>query len=644
MGIRNSMRKAVEELQDEDEPDPVPRSSSSRRSDSFFTQSYDYYRPPKDDMQEYWRAFETMPFVRQSITAFAREVVEPGWWVQAESDKTAKRLAEWLRQCAIVEGEKNQDLALLLKKIVVQREVRGTVLIEHVPERNDDESIAGLKLINPETVTTFTKENSTVLLDPNDPVPEELRNRDMELDDTPAYVQFFRETFESRDEVPFTTEQMTKVVRDADVGEVYGTSRLETVLTRINALREKLQDKDAAIKNKAWPVWIFGFGPEDDPWHPDDIDDFMEEEDANNFTPGTKHGVQGDINVQTVGGDVPELQESIDYDVNHIISALPMPKFATGFAEDINQFVSQQQENRIRRQVREARRELEYELQRILEMKAEELGLDTEGLHLKIQPPQGEDPMSVYEQSGTTIRYISNAGNEGFGTQSDGKITNQFDPEFQQKQQGDSGNPNSGSEQSESWTRDVEELRFPDEGDTVDTPDGKGVVAAEMSETFKWPPTGKEVEASRGNEAYVVGLVDGGSAVYRADDLEETSFKGGQPHPGTAMDAEMGSVYSKMDSPRSLAYHMIEPEAPDLNVAELEAVAGSSNPRSESGLDSLPKGWTRKTVLKWWSSVGGTWSQCHDKLKGDISSRRAREHCAAMKDEVVGFTEWRGTF
>lgn len=462
MGFKDSMRKAVEELQ-QDNLQPAPRSSSAQQGVAAFDQEegYDAREPPKDEMQEYWRAFETVPFVRQSITSFSRETIEPGWWLEADNDNTAERLAEWLREAAIVEGEKGQDFAVLLKKVITQREVRGTTLIEHVPDEDNDETIAALKLINPETVTTMTQDNQNILLEPDDEMPSQLASELEEAgettDETPAYVQFYGDRFVNRDPVPFTINQITKLTRDADVGELYGTSRLESVLGRIEALNQKLNDKDIAIRNKAWPIWVFKFGPDDDPWHPDDVDNFMEEESEGNFTPGTKHGVQGDVDIQTVGGDVPEISESIQYDVNHIISGLPMPKFATGFAEEINQFVSKQQENRIRRQVRESRRELEYEFQNILELKAEELGLDTSGLSLHIEQPDGEDPLSVYEQSGSTIRYVSDSD----GPDENATPVNQYSPGYEpdesdqesgQGEEDSSGNANSEEGENDSDT------------------------------------------------------------------------------------------------------------------------------------------------------------------------------------------------
>lgn len=407
MAIGDNFKGAFAELQGED-LDPDPRSESKQDRYSWFeSPGTEHFHPPKDEMQQYWRAYETVPFVRQSISAFAREVVEPGWWIEADNDETAEELAQWLRSACIIEGEKGKDFTFLLRKTAIQREVRGTAIVEHVPDKSDRDAIAALKMLNPETLTAFTKPDTTLLWDPDDNAPKGVPRTDD--GDVATWVQFHEDDqWGDHESNPFAQDDITKVARDADVGEIYGTSRLEAVLPRIDSLRTKLSSLDQAIESKAWPTWIFQFGQPEDTWHPDEIDDFMDEQEPDSFTPGTKHGVQGDISVETVGGEVPDLEYSIKYDVSHIMSIMPMPKAATGFAEDINQFVTRFQNERIKRQVKEARRELEHDFNNVLEMKAEELGLNTEGLQLRIAPPNGDDAADI-EDRATTIRYVSDA-------------------------------------------------------------------------------------------------------------------------------------------------------------------------------------------------------------------------------------------
>lgn len=70
-----------------------------------------------------------------------------------------------------------------------------------------------------------------------------------------------------------------------------------------------------------------------------------------------------------------------------------------------------------------------------------------------------------------------------------------------------------------------------EEGDAVVTPDGRGVVAAVLTETFDLPREGDEdayerVSATDDQPAYVVGLESVGSAPYRASALEASSLGG----------------------------------------------------------------------------------------------------------------------
>ena len=61
-------------------------------------------------------------------------------------------------------------------------------------------------------------------------------------------------------------------------------------------------------------------------------------------------------------------------------------------------------------------------------------------------------------------------------------------------------------------------------------------------------------------------------------------------------------------------------------------------------LGGLPEGWSRESVLEYWSSIGGTWEACVEDMADEIGEERASEHCSAMKDEVVRTTRWRTRF
>ncbi|TYL40730.1 hypothetical protein CV102_03350 [Natronococcus pandeyae] len=151
-----------------------------------------------------------------------------------------------------------------------------------------------------------------------------------------------------------------------------------------------------------------------------------------------------------------------------------------------------------------------------------------------------------------------------------------------------------------------------DEGDVVATPDGRGVVAAVLTSGFEFPQGEDEladVSASDDQPAYVVGLEAVGSAVYRAGALEASELEDGDATRQTDGEA------------------LTEVVDEDVN-----------------GLDGLPEGWDRDSVLEYWSSIGGSWAECADDMTDEFEEDRAKEHCSAMKDEVLRTQRWRNRF
>lgn len=63
-----------------------------------------------------------------------------------------------------------------------------------------------------------------------------------------------------------------------------------------------------------------------------------------------------------------------------------------------------------------------------------------------------------------------------------------------------------------------------------------------------------------------------------------------------------------------------------------------------TGLDDLPEGWDRDSVLEYWSSIGGSWEECIEEMTNEFEEERAKEHCSAMKDEVLRTQRWQNRF
>lgn len=396
--LRSSVSNVVEELQIAmGTPDPR---SVDHRVNTVTTQSRDKHIPDRDKMQRYWKLYHNVPIVRQPIRSFASEVIGPGYYIETDNEEAKEDLEEWLSQCAIVGGEVGKDFRFLLKKATIQREVKGTAFSEKVETEEND--FYGFKLIRPETMRAFTRPGQSVLLAPDEDIEKINDNSKIFLDENKffttkdgevaAYVQLLRDfrgsSVKSGHYIAFPRDKIIKLSRDADIGEVFGESRLAAIEERLESLLKKLEDNDKAIESLAHPYLLFKMGV-DEPWEPGEIKQFTKEHEQDSFEPGMKQAVQGDIDVESVSGEVAPIEEFLNFDVNWIISEMPLPKYALGgFEEDVNQFVSRSQETRVEKQIQEARDEIESEWTPHIEEKAKEMGYEDAEVELVI----GDDP------------------------------------------------------------------------------------------------------------------------------------------------------------------------------------------------------------------------------------------------------------
>jgi len=391
--LQRRVGRAISELQK-----PNPRSADNQTSRMVGRSGYDTARLSKGELDDYWEIYKTVPIVRTSIRGFASEVISPGIFVEADTEENEKKLNEWIRSASISNGVKGTSLETLFKDMTIQREVRGTAFVEKV-YTEDGEKFWGYKMMPADSVKVYTKPGQAILLGPDDEAPDGLDVRTPN-GETPAYVQYddALRGYENDEPIAFTSHDIIKIVRDADAGEVMGTSRLVAVEDRINSLQTKIDANDEAILSKAFKFWLFKFGnAETGYWDPDSIDDFMANHSSENFAPDMKEGVQGDVEVETISGETAEIAEYLQFDVNWIMSEMPMPKFALGgFEENVNQFVTRSQETRVAIQVREARREIENEFTPSVRDKAEEMGISPESVRLRIGDTDAEIPPTDY--------------------------------------------------------------------------------------------------------------------------------------------------------------------------------------------------------------------------------------------------------
>lgn len=628
--------------------------------------------PPKDKMEKYWRTFETVPIVRQPIRDFAAEVIEPGWRIEADSDETQKQLEEWAASCAIVAGQPDKNIRHLLKDAIIQREVRGTTLIEHVPD-DQGNPLQYLKLINPETVSFKTYPNQSLLPEPDAQYDgaERFEDTDGQIK-TAAYVQWDSDAnFDAteRDEIYFTKEQITKLTRDADVGDIFGTSRVEAVYEVIEGLVQKIQDNNQAIAAKAYPVWLFFGGTEDFPWPDDELKDFTKKHEPEEFEPGMKQAVAGDLDVEVISGEVAEIIEYLEFDIDWIMSAMPMPKYELGsFEENINQFVSEQQEKRVEKQIREARNELESEMIEIFRKKAELEDLDDSGLKFKLEPKESDSPilddeldMDRLDSYASAIALLSaNAPQTLLSDEEIRQLILQL-PEDPDEADDAANQLLENEELSRDAKRlvsqavgddaegfnpvDAEQLAEPDSEDLVSiNDDDYGLVVEKMTSSFGWPDPNDDdetiqVEASAEMPAFIVARTAGGSKVYRESELEVVD-DWGTVEDGDRPDDD-GDPKALADEADTQSWYGNEDVMLELWRGEtLANIPGVDDP--EVGFSDLPNGWDRISVLKAWQSLGMSFTTCVTKMTGDV--RSPKRWCAAMKDEVLGTERWRNRF
>ena len=436
-----------------------------RRPFTFESSDYDRTEAPKDEMRKYWRQFETTPIVRKPITSFASRVTEPGYFIETKKleRREVEKIGNWLNQAAILEGQPGRDFRLLAKKAIVQREVRGTSLVEVAPHKDDPDKIAGLKLINAETMEAVTRPNQKILMAPDD-INEYDSAPKAESGGAAAWLQDILETDNtywgeaisggdaSNDEkIGFRRDEIIPMTRDADVGEVFGTSRIEAVADRVDGIKQKLADNDEAIASKAYPLWLFMFGSEENPWDSGEIASFMQHQEMENFHPGMKQGVRGDVEVETISGEVADIAEALNFDLQWIMSAMPMPLFTLGAfggtGATVGQVSGVAQQQDVNRQIKEARRELEEEFTPVVRKVAMQQGVDEErakDITLKFGTP-GETDLDV-DRNEQVIRYISNS--QGGETQTQGQQPDMRSPE-QRQSVGDGANGGQSSGEGE---------------------------------------------------------------------------------------------------------------------------------------------------------------------------------------------------
>ena len=376
-------------------------------------------RPPPEEIDEYWqRYYVKFALTRAPLTIFDEAVVEPGYKIRVEDangerdEDMEEALKFWAENCVIHAGETGHSLSKLLGSLPSKRRGKGTVLIEKVPIAGDPDSIAGLMSLPPSTFKILTRERQPILIQPDDDVDgQHPRTPDGR---SAAYVQYHEDLtgYDDKEEIAFAADDIIKLTYDADDGEVWGRSVFEACDDRIDALIQKLKDRDYAIRQTGYAHRIYS----SDSWSQKEAENYASahkdgdvsaqygpEGKQDRASGGEKTSFAGrvdfvpnTVNVQVESGEVPDLEGAIKDDIEQIFSVMPVSKFKIAYEEDINQFVVEPQADKDSMLVESERKYLEEKFEPVFQQKADELAdadsYDGE-IHFSIEPKEDENPL-----------------------------------------------------------------------------------------------------------------------------------------------------------------------------------------------------------------------------------------------------------
>jgi hypothetical protein len=389
---------------------------------------------PPEDIDQYHDHYRQIGIIRANLNKFVRDVVKPGVRIEADDDTTEAYFmggdgapddtpeGGFLKNCAVIAGEKRQPFYPYLKVDILQKWTKGTTFNEYLKaegqETDPEYQITGFKHVRPETVSARTYANTNILLDPDAHEQEDVTVDENEItkrNEAAAYVQFDDNSIVGRrtggideDEVLLSQNDVLKRTLDPDIGGdeatedgIFGVSILESVGDDAEEYKEIKRDRARAIKTKAYGVWSAQFNTEvtelpDEvilqDWDSDEQDEWVN--DVDGLGPGDIIGHDGSIELDQWEPSVPELEGPLEHYVSDILAPLPAPKYATAFGESIANHVSDRQENSYEDTILEERRAAERDWTAAFREVAERHDrLDPSGLKVVIAPEEDESPI-----------------------------------------------------------------------------------------------------------------------------------------------------------------------------------------------------------------------------------------------------------
>lgn len=404
---------------------------------------------PPEDIDELYALYEEIGLIRANLNQFVSDVWKPGARVVADDDTTEAYFnggedipdfapeGGFINNCFVFD-EKSQPFQYGGKTTTLNRWVRGTVTLERLKKDDEDpeSEITGWRHIRPETLSARTYENTNILVDPED--TGEVPNSEItKRGEAAAYVQFDEQSilgrrngFRDKTSIPLSQNDVFKQVLDLNIGGddpeagVFGTSILRAVKDDAEEYRSIKRDMAESVKSKAWGLWTAQFTPEvietGDTfevlrWDQESVDDTVG--DIENMGPGDLAYSDAPFDLKRHDGEVPDLDDMLKHYVDDILTPLPAPKYTVGFETDINQFVTEKQDERYTRVIDEEQHYQERQWSKEFQLVAERHPqLDPSGVKLEVQPDDEESPvLSLDDADVERIATFSKAMKDLFG-------------------------------------------------------------------------------------------------------------------------------------------------------------------------------------------------------------------------------------
>lgn len=389
---------------------------------------------PPDDIDEYVDLYYDVGLVRTNINEFVSEVTSPGIRVDSPDDTTQDYFnggdaapesapqGGFLSECFVFD-ERRQPFGKGLEISVRDRWVRGTVMVELLKDDPDDaeSKITGFKFIRPETVSARTYEHTTQLI-----APDDLENADetTRRNEAAAYVQFDEQSVIGRrtnrsqftdDEtsIPLSQNDVLKLVLDQDIGGtdpetgVFGESILQAIDDDAAEYQTIKRDLTKAVRGKAWGIWTLQMTPavieagnqiELIEWSDDDIE--SAETEVDNLGPGDALTTDANIDLERHDGEVPDLEWTLRHYARDIVDPLPAPFYKHAFADDINQFVTDDQQEDYQERIRDERQyQAEQWTEAFRTVAERHPDLNAEGLQATIEPDEDASPVLSLDEA-----------------------------------------------------------------------------------------------------------------------------------------------------------------------------------------------------------------------------------------------------